>query len=152
MNGNPSSHPYLSCTDGIVTAGQDALLLVARVLAAWIFVQSGWGKITNLSEFAMSMANAGVPEFLGYIGPFAEFLGGVGLLVGLGTRYAALVLILFTAAATWIAHGFWAYPPEQQALQAIQFWKNVTIIGGLLALFVTAGGRLSIDNAIRPAA
>ena len=33
--------------------------------------------------------------------------------------------------------------------QHTQFWKNVTMMGGLVLLFVTAGGRFSLDGLLR---
>ena len=67
-------------------------------------------------------------------------------MLGLASRYAAVALIAFTIAATWTSHRFWIFPAEQKQAQSTQFWKNVTIIGGLLALFVTGPGRFSLDR------
>ena len=66
--------------------------------------------------------------------------------MGLGTRYAALLLALFTVAAALLAHRYWALPLQEQAGQANNFFKNIAIIGGLLALFVAGPGRFSIDR------
>jgi putative oxidoreductase len=144
--GNNSSHPYLSYADGIAASTQDFLLLVARVLVGLIFLTSGWGKIMGLSGFAAGMISNGVPAPLAYIAPFVECFGGLALILGFASRYAALALVIFTIAATWIAHRYWTYPAEQRALQSTQFWKNVAIIGGLVALFVAGPGRLSVDR------
>jgi hypothetical protein len=58
----------------------------------WIFVMSGWGKLMNISGFAATMPRRGLPEFLGYIAPFVEFIGGVLLIVGLDDgRHGAVV-------------------------------------------------------------
>ena len=46
---------------------------------------------------------------------------------------AALVLALFTLAAAVFFHNFWAMPAEQVMMQKISFFKNVGIVGGLLA-------------------
>ena len=143
---NRSSHRYLSYTDGIATAWQDHLLLVARVLAGWIYLQSGFTKVLDPATFAARLVPRGVPEWLGLIAPFIEFFGGLMLVLGVGTRYAALMLIAFTIAATWISHTFWTYPEAQRSQQFTQFWKNVTMTGGLLALFVTGPGRFSLDR------
>lgn len=149
FNDKRSSHRYLSYADGIATAWQDFLLLVARVLVGWIYLQSGWSKIWNVSGFAAGLTRRGVPELLGYAAPFVEFLGGLALVLGFATRYAALALILFTIAATWTSHIFWTFPEAERGRQFTQFWKNVTMTGGLLALFVTAGGRFSLDALLK---
>ncbi|MEA2986484.1 MAG: putative oxidoreductase [Alphaproteobacteria bacterium] len=141
-----SSHRYLSYTDHLAVAWQDQLLLVARVIAGWIFLQSGFGKVMDPATFAARLVPRGVPEWLGLIAPFVEFIGGIMLVLGIGARYGALMLIAFTIAATWISHRFWIFPEAQQGQQSTQFWKNVSMIGGLLALFVTGPGRFSLDR------
>jgi putative oxidoreductase len=103
----------------------------------------------GLSGFAAGMIANGVPAPLAYLGPFVEFLGGLALIIGFATRYAALALFLFTIVATYIAHRYWIYPAEQRAAQSTNFWKNITIMGGLLALFVAGPGRLSLDRFLR---
>jgi putative oxidoreductase len=119
-----------------------------RVLIGGIFVQSGLEKLMDLNGFAAMLAGGGVPmaSVLAPIGAAAEFGGGLAIVFGLGTRYAALLLIGFVIVATLISHRFWADPPEQQQMQMIQFAKNVAIIGGFLFVFVTGGGRFSLDR------
>lgn len=142
-----SSHHYLSYADGMAALWQDWLLLVSRVLVGWIFLSSGSLKVLNWSGFADRLiTNSGVPAPLAYAAPFIEFLGGLALVLGFASRYAALALIAFTIAATWTSHRYWIVPIEQKQAQSTQFWKNVAIIGGILALFVTGPGRFSLDR------
>jgi putative oxidoreductase len=144
---NKSSHRFLSYTDGLAVGWQDQLLLVSRVMVGWIFLSSGTLKVLNWPGFADRLiTNSGVPAPLAYAAPFIEFVGGLGLVFGLGARYAALALVAFTIAATWTSHRYWIVPIEQKQAQSTQFWKNVAIIGGLLALFVTGPGRFSLDR------
>ena len=143
---NRSSHRYLSYTDRFAVAWPDQLLLVARVLAGWTYLQSGFGKVMDPVGFAARLVPRGVPEWLGLIAPFVEFIGGLMLVLGIGARYGALLLIAFTIAATYTPHLFWTFPEAQRGQQTSQFFKNVTMIGGLLALFVTGPGRFSVDR------
>ena len=129
-------------------AGHDTILLVARVLLGLIFVISGFGKVTNLGGFTAGMAGQGVPlaAIAAPLGAIVEFVGGLALLAGAWTRWSALALALFTVVATLIAHRFWAVPVEEQAMQTTQFLKNLSMIGGLLALHVAGGGRFGVDG------
>ena len=86
---------------------------------------------------------------MGYIAAYGEFLGGVLLIVGLASRYAAALLAVFMIIATFLAHRYWDYPPEQQGAQSGQFWKNIAITGGFLAYFVAGAGRYSVDAMLR---
>lgn len=141
-----SSHRYLSYTDSIAAGWQDQFLLVARVMAGWIFLSSGWGKVMNWSGFADRLITQAVPAPLAYTAPILEFLGGLALVLGFASRYAALALFVFTIAATWTSHRYWIFPAEQRQTQSTQFWKNIAIMGGLLALFVSGPGRFSLDR------
>jgi putative oxidoreductase len=86
------------------------------------------------------------PEFWAWIGAIVEFVVGVTLILGLGTRYAALLCVLFLIVATALAHRYWEYPPAQMGAQKTNFLKNLAILGGALFLFVSGGGRFSIDR------
>jgi putative oxidoreductase len=102
-----ASPSWLGCTDGIAAQWQDFLLLIGRVLLGWIFVSSGWRKLMDIPGFVKSMPRRDLPEFLGYIAPPVEFIGGLCLLLGFATRYASLVMLLFVIIASFSSHRFW---------------------------------------------
>lgn len=133
---------------GSAAAGQDALLLAARVLLGAIFVQSGFGKLMALGGFIAGLESQGVPmaAVMGTIGALVEAFGGLAVVLGAWTRLAALLVAAFTVAATLIAHRYWDVPPEAMKMQQIQFMKNLAIIGGFLALVAAGSGRFSIDG------
>ena len=141
---NRSSHPLLSYADGIATQTADALLLVGRLLIAALFFLTAW----------FGSPNVGYLTSLGYIAPgvmsplavAVEFVIIASLVLGLGTRYGALLGLLFVIVATVTAHRYWGYPQAQQGVQYIFLTKNLAIAGGLLLLFVTGGGRFSLDH------
>ena len=126
----------------------DMALLAARLSVAALFLPAGIGKLFNLSGFAASLAGKGVPfpDLLATLGVAAEIVGPVALVLGVVPRLTALLLIAFTVVATLISHSFWTFPAEAQSAQQTQFFKNVAIIGGLLAMFVAGPGRLSVDR------
>ena len=68
-----------------------------------------------------------------------------GLLAGFGTRVAALVLAVFTVAASVIFHAYWAVPAEAQMVQQLMFFKNIAVVGGLLVLAAHGAGGWSLD-------
>ena len=131
------------------TLWQDIGLLVGRVLMGWIFVESGWRKVTGMDAFIASLVNRRVPyaTMLGWIGAPVEFFGGLALLLGVATRYSALLIIAFTIVATLIGHRYWELTDAAvRRMQQSHFAKNLTIVGGLVLLFVPAGGRFSLDG------
>ena len=72
-------------------------------------------------------------------------LGSLALISGFGTRLAALVLALFTLAASYFFHAFWAVPADQQYVTQLLFIKNIAVVGGLLTLAAWGAGAWSLD-------
>lgn len=131
------------------TLWQDFLLLVARLLVGWLFVDNGWRKLMAMDPFIQSLASRRVPyaTFWGWVGALVEFLGGLALMLGFASRYAAVLLILFVIVATAISHRYWEFTePAARRMQYGQFGKNLALIGGMIALVLTGGGRWSVDG------
>jgi putative oxidoreductase len=128
----------------------DAIVLLGRVLIGGIFVQSGFDKLMGLDAFGAGLAARGLPAtlapVLATIGASVEFFGGLAIVFGLMTRCAALLMIAFVIVATLISHRFWVFQGAERRAQTVQFAKNVAIIGGFLFLFVTGGGRYSLER------
>jgi len=133
---------------GHYASGESLGLLIARIAMGSIFLWSGFGKLSSLSQFTAGMVDRGLPsaQLLAPVGAAVEFAAAVALILGAGTRIAALALAVFTVVATMIAHRFWDFPADEQRMQSIQFMKNVAIIGGLAALIAVGGGRFSFDG------
>ena len=146
-----SSHPLLSSADVFATNKADVLLLLARVLLAWVFVGVAYGAAINFAGSSGYFTSLKIPAPLLFTSAalVIEVIVSVGLILGLGTRYCAILMMLFVAVATAIAHRYWEYPAgAQQIAQYNNFLKNISIIGGALAIFVTGGGRFSLDRAL----
>jgi len=133
------------------TALQNPLALAGRILLALLFVPAGYGKIAGFSGTVGYAASMGMPlPSVGVaIGLAIELLGGLALLIGWGTRWAALALAVFTLAASFVFHAYWSLPEAQQATQQLMFFKNLAITGGLLAFAAFGAGAWSVDGARR---
>lgn len=127
---------------------RDFAALVGRVLMAAMFIWSGFGKITAFAGTAGFIASNGMPlpDLMAAGAIACELGGGVLLLLGWKARWAALALFLFLIPTTLIFHNFWAAPPEQLMSQQINFFKNVTIMGGMLMVWAFGPGRYSLDR------
>jgi len=127
----------------------DLALLVGRVAFAALFLPSGLQHLMNLQAFMYNIDGRGVPfaPVMAPLGAGLEFLGGLALLLGIEVRVASVLLLLFTVAATWIAHRFWEYAPgAAHQLQQINFFKNVAIVGGFVFLAAHGGGRYGLEQ------
>jgi putative oxidoreductase len=141
---NNSSHPLLSCTDGIAASMSDIILLVGRVLMAAVFlmtVTTGGPSVAYLTSI-----NFMAPSVMSTLAHIVEWIIVVSLVLGLGARYGALIAFAFVVIALLTAHLYWQFPAAAQTLQYVFLSKDLAIAGGALALFVTGAGRYSIDN------
>ena len=137
----------LGYSDSLAARTGDTVLIVGRLAMGIIFFQSGLAKLTALGAFSGSLGNRGVPfpDFWGPVGAISEFVGGTLIMLGLGTRYAAALIVIFVIIATAISHRYWEFAEPARRLQQGQFYKNLAIIGGALFLFICAAGRFSLD-------
>jgi putative oxidoreductase len=89
------------------------------------------------------------PSLMSPIANAIEWIIVASLVLGLGTRYGALLGLAFVIVATVSAHRYWGYPQAGQLVQYIFLTKNLAIAGGLIVLFVTGAGRFSVDEKLK---
>ncbi|TCI06981.1 DoxX family protein [Dyella soli] len=132
----------------LLEGSRDGMLLVARLLLMILFVIFGWSKLTGFSGTAAYMASVGLPlpSVTAAIAVIMEFFVGLAIVIGFYTRPLALVLALYTIAAAVIGHQFWNMIDPNRLGAMINFYKNVSIAGGLLLLCLTGPGRYSLDK------
>lgn len=119
------------------SAVQGVVLVIARILLAYIFIVAGWGKITGYEQTAGYMASMGVSASLLPLVILLEFAGGLAFLVGFQTRGLAILFAVFSVVSAFLFHG--------SAEDANNFMKNLAMAGGFLAFLVYGAGSLSID-------
>jgi putative oxidoreductase len=126
---------------------QNPLSLIGRLLLAALFLPAGISKIGGFAGTAGYIASKGLPlpEVGAAIAIAVEILGGLALILGFGTRLAALALALFTLVATFIFHNYWGVPADQAFVQQLMFNKNIAVVGGLLVLAAHGAGAWSLD-------
>ena len=128
--------------------GGDVVLLVARVMLAALFVLFGWTKLTGFGGTVGYMASVGapLPTLAAIVAIVMEFFVGLLIVAGFYTRPLAVLLALYTIGTALVAHHFWNMTGVAQMENMINFYKNVSIAGGLLALAIAGPGRLSVDR------
>jgi putative oxidoreductase len=117
------------------------LNLAGRVLLAQIFLIAGIGKIMGYAGTQAYMSSMGVPGALLPLVIALEIGGGLALILGWKTKWVAYALAAFTVVAALIFHHNLG-----DAMQKINFMKNLAIAGGFLILAVTGPGALSLDK------
>lgn len=127
---------------------RDIILLLARILLMTLFVLAGWGKLTGFDGTVAYMTSLGAPAptLAAAVAVVMEFAVAILLILGFYTRPLALLFALFVLGTALIGHPFWNMVDPERSANMTQFLKNMSIIGGLLALAVAGPGRISLDR------
>src|SRR3954469_1333640 len=131
---------------------RDEVLLVARILLIVLFLAFGWGKLTGYTGTVgyMTQIGAPMPSVAALVAIVVEVFVALAIVLGVWTRPLALLLALYTLGTALIGHHFWTMEGPARSANAINFYKNISIIGGCLLLYVTGPGRYSLDARLRP--
>jgi putative oxidoreductase len=125
----------------------DAVILGARLLLAALFLIFGWRKLVDFSGTVSRMVQDGapLPALSAVIAIFMELPVAFAVAVGAFTRPAAVLLALYTLGTALIAHHYWTATGANKVDNMESFYKNLSIVGGFLLLYVTGAGKYSID-------
>ena len=145
------SPTMFAATDAYADRGSDALVLVARLLIGWLFLDAGWLKLMGHVATVRYLTGLQVPapELVYWLVVLAEMGIGVALILGVATRFASLFAFVSLIIATAIAERYWEAPPTAVGVQYALFCKNLAIMGGTLLLYILGPGRFSLDARLR---
>jgi putative oxidoreductase len=130
---------------------RNELLLVSRILLMLLFLIFGWSKLTNYGGTVGYLAQAGapLPALSAVIAIVMEFFVSIAIMLGIFTRPLAALLAFYTLATALIGHRYWSMTGGAHMENMINFYKNVSIMGGLFLLYLTGAGRYSIDSRLK---
>lgn len=122
----------------------DLTSLIARLLIAPLFIVFGFEKITGYASSAGYMEAYGLPSILLPLAIVVELGGGLAILLGVFSRWAALALAGFCLATALVFHTVWSGDGGQA--QFTSFMKNLGLAGGLLLLFANGPGKYVVRD------
>ena len=125
----------------------DAVILAARLFLVTLFLIFGWRKLRDYSGTVSQLVRdrAPMPTLAAAVAIFMELPVAFAVAAGAFTRPAAVLMALYTLGTSLIEHRYWATTGATQVETMEAFYKNLSIIGGFLLLYVTGAGRYSID-------
>ncbi|MEK6775337.1 MAG: DoxX family protein [bacterium] len=140
----------------LLRTDKDISALVLRVLLGIVFFPHGAQKVLGWfggHGFAGTMnsftGSLGIPALFAFLAIMAEFLGALGLIVGLLTRVAAFGIACVMAVAVYMIHfqnGFFMNWFGDQKGEGFEYHILAAAIA--LALMIKGGGLWSMDRAL----
>src|SRR5208282_5521602 len=123
------------------------VILAARILLATLFLIFGWRKLRDYSGTVSQIVQLGapMPVLATAVSTFMELPVAFAVAVGAFTRPAALLMALYTLGTALIGHHYWTVKGADYVDSMDNFFKNLSIMGGFLLLYVTGAGKYSID-------
>jgi len=117
--------------------------LLVRISMASVFIVTGWGKLHNLPKVTAFFTELGIPMPGLNAGVVAtiEFVGGILILLGLLTRFAALPLALSMLVAIVTAKR-----SEIDGIDTLFAFNEFTYFACFVWLALAGAGALSLDR------
>jgi putative oxidoreductase len=123
------------------------LAALGRLLIAGIFVRAGINKLGSIAATSATMAGHAIPypDILVWGAIAVEIGGGLLLILGLFTRWAALALFFYTLALALIFHAYWTATGGAVRTESASFYGHLAMMGGMLYVAAFGAGRYSLD-------
>lgn len=121
---------------------EDVAYFLLRLLTGCFLVYGVWDNMTSIirmREFVEFMRASGfvLPEVLAPFSVYTQFLAGIGLIIGLFTRWSGIIIAITFIVGIVMVH--WD--------QTFREWWPAAVLVGLGFLFATRGaGRFGIDT------
>lgn len=139
----------------LIETSNDWILTILR-LAAGIMIfphglqkTFGWFGGAGFSAQMAGFEQMHIPAIFAFLAIMAEFLGGIGLILGALTRIAALGLAVDMMAGVYLMHwhnGFFMNWSGQQKGEGFEF--HILVVAMAIVLMARGGGAASVDRAL----
>jgi putative oxidoreductase len=137
--------PLVHRAHALLTAASWTGPLLVRLTLGVVFLTTGWGKLHNLDNVAQFFTSLEIPA------PYAnavlvssiELVGGIAILLGLGTRIAAALLVGVMAVAIWTAK-----LPAIHGIADLAGTVEMIYLAAFAWLLVAGPGAASLDRVV----
>jgi putative oxidoreductase len=98
------------------------------------------GTVTQMVQLGLLM-----PVLATAVSIFMELPVAFAVAIGAFTRSSAVLLALYSLGTALIGHPYWTVKAADYVDSLEGFYKDLSIMGGFLLLYMTGGGKYSID-------
>jgi uncharacterized membrane protein YphA (DoxX/SURF4 family) len=118
------------------------LLVIARVLFALLFISSGLSHLTKVEAMSgyAQFKKVPAPKLAVIVTGIMIILGGLYVALGVYADLGALFLAIFLLLTAFMMHNFWTISdPQAKQGETINFFKNLSLAGAALIIFILVG-------------
>ena len=119
-----------------------AVLLIARILFAFMFIMSGINHLVPKNVAAMTgyaqFKKVPMPKLSVQLSGVVLLLGGLSIILGVYADLGALVIAVLLVLMAVKMHDFWKAEAAATQSEMIGFMKNISMAGGALFIFAIA--------------
>ena len=129
----------------------DILLVIGRVLFALIFINSGIAHLTKLNDMTgyAQFKKVPAPKLAVIVTGLMLIIGGLYIVFGVYADLGALLLAIFLVPTAFMMHNFWTIQdPQAKQGEMINFFKNLSLAGAALIIFVLVGSGVEFGPSI----
>jgi len=132
-----------STTSTTAHATKDYLPALARLLLCSLFIWEGVVQLRDPAGTVSYFESLAIPspQIAVWVSIAVHLLGGVGILVGFMTRWAAALLILLC-----LGTAFGVHLPAGDVDNMTNFYKNLVMAGGFLYVIAFGPGAFAFDK------
>ncbi len=121
--------------------------LIGRIFLASVFIFEAVDTIKFYEETKATLTELNIvwqQDFLLTSGIIILILGSCLFITGYRTGFATTILLLYWIPATFLVYDFWNFPRGEQRMVIMVFTKNLSVMGGMLILWVNGSKAYSI--------
>ncbi|MEY3009117.1 MAG: hypothetical protein RL464_782 [Actinomycetota bacterium] len=129
----------------------DILLVIGRVLFALIFINSGVAHLTKLNDMTgyAQFKKVPAPKLAVIVTGLMLIIGALYIVFGVYADLGALLLAVFLVPTAFMMHNFWTIQdPQAKQGEMINFFKNLSLAGAALIIFVLVGSGVEFGPSI----
>lgn len=126
---------------------KDIIDLLGRIFLSIIFLWDAVDFIFFYKSTKEAMINYGIswsPDFFLIVVIIFLIMGGLMVLMGYRVTIGTTLLLCYWIPATFILHDFWNYDLPERRFEALMFYRNIAIAGGLMMLYAHGSGRYAV--------
>lgn len=122
----------------------DAAILVLRLAVGVVLAYHGWLKLQDVAGFAGFVESLGIPapDLMAYVVTYLELLGGIALILGLATRYIAVLFAVEMAFTNLLVKFDVGLIASEGGVGAE---LDILVLAITLTLVLVGAGRWSVD-------